>query len=372
EQRQGRHILIVVDGNEDEAAQLALELRQRIADGEDFGALAKEYSDDPVSAEAGGDLGWANRGDNVAALDEALFELSEGEVSDPVRSEFGYHIVRLDAVSAGSLKTFEEVRDELKEELRLQNAANQYYALAELADDLALENPDSLEPVAEETGLEIKTVETFTRSGGEPFGYDQTLVDTVFSAAVLDDGENSPLIELSNDRALILRVAEYRPSELEPIELVSTRAAERVKLQKAVDLARSRGEEALQRINGGESITVVAEDIGFSVVETGLVSRNVDTIDAELMAAVFRTQAASDDNLSYYGLPLARGGYALYRVDEVVPGQPEAIDQQARDERKRTLAAQTGSGSLGALIADLRDRADVAVAAGLFDSPAEE
>ncbi len=371
EQRQSRHILIATDEDTDVTAaeKKAEELRQRLDNGETFDALAREFSDDPVSAELGGDLGWAGRGDFAAAFEEALFALAEGETSAPVRTEFGYHIIRLDAVNVGSLQTFDDVRDELVEELTKQKIADRFYALAEQVDDLALENPTGLEAVASETGLEVRTIEDFSRNGGPPFGYNAALVDAAFNIAVLEDGENSPLIEIGDDSAIVLRVAEHRPSVVQPFDAVRDRVEASVRLQKAGQLARDRGAQILQRLEAGDSLDAVAQAFDVEMQAPGMLNRNSSDVSPELLAGIFRAPRPVGTAPVYREALLADGGYAVFRLDRVEPGRADLVPQDARDQRKRMLARQGGNNEIAALVAELRADAKVIVAPGLFDQP---
>jgi len=369
EQRRARHILITVDADTDEAAaeQRITDLSGRLAAGEDFEQLASEFSDDPVSAEQGGDLGWSGRGDFVSAFEEALFALNEGETSGPTRTEFGYHLIRLDEVRAGTQRAYEEVYDELLSELQLQEAADQFYALAEQVDDLALENPDSLSEVAAATGLEVQRIDTFTRAGGAPFGYNQTLIDTAFGVELLEDGENSALIEIGDDRAVVIRVAEYRPSRLEAFDQVKAKVREIVGLRQAAEEARIRGEAMLERLRAGEAFDAVAKEYGLELVEAEKLNRSTAEVDAELLARIFRTPKPVADRPIFRGIGLGSGAYAVFRLDAVRPGRPDEIPQQERDQRKQLLARQLGSAATEALVTDLRADADVFIAPDLFE-----
>jgi peptidyl-prolyl cis-trans isomerase D len=370
EQRQARHILIAVGEDTDEAAaeQKAVDLRRRLADGEDFAKLAEEFSDDTVSGKEGGSLGWAGPGDFVPAFEEVFFALEKGEISDPVRSEFGYHVILLEDIQPGSQRTYAEVREELLAGLQEREAMEHFYALAEQVDDLALQSPD-LETVAREAGLELKRVENFTRAGAPPFGYDSSLVDAAFSFALLEDGENSPVLQLADDHAVVIRVAEHFPARLQEIDEVRDSLEEIVRLELAAETARVRGQEVLARLEDGESIDSLATEYGFEVVKLEAMKRGADTVDAELSVAIFRAPKPAENQPMYHGTSLGNGGYAVFRVDAVRAGRPEEIPQQQRDERKQAMAQQLGAADAAAMVSDLRDEANVYVTPGLFDSP---
>jgi len=371
EQRHGQHILIALDGDTDESAArlLADELHQRLLDGELFGQLAGEYSDDTASAEQGGDLGWASRGDYVEGFADVLFELDPDEFSAPVRTEFGFHIIRLEAINSGAVRAFAEVRDELFDELSRRQAEDRFYALAEQIDDLALENPTSLGPIEAETEFKVQRIEQFTRNGGAPFGYNARLVDAAFSVAVLDDGENSPLLETSSESAVILRVVAHRPSVVQPLQDVRQSVAASVRLQQAGDVARQRGEKMLARLRAGDSLDDVAADSDAKVLRPGMLERSSNEVEAQLLAEIFRMPGPVGGGDAYRGLVLADGSYAVLRLDTVTAGRADTIAREARDQRKQMLAQQAGSSLITALVADVRERAKVIVATGLFDPP---
>lgn len=363
EERRSRHILIAVNGDRDEAAagQLAAELAGRLQAGEEFAALAGEYSDDPGSASDGGELGWAGQGVFVPEFEATLFELEEGQVSAPVRTQFGFHLIQLEEVRSGSQQPFEEVEAQLREELQRREAEDGYYELAERLDDLALENPGSLEPAAQGTGLPLQRAERVTRSGGAPFGFNQDLVDAAFGETVLTDGENSPLIELDDGRAVVIRVAEFHAPQLRSLDEVRGEIEQELRLQAAGRSARQQGEAMLARVKAGENLEAVAAEFGVEPLAPGPMQRRSDAVAADVVAEVFRTVPSPGGVPASGGIAGGDGAYTVFRIDEVLAGRPEDIPRAQRDQAKGALAQQTGNAALGALILDLRAEADVAV-----------
>lgn len=368
EERQARHILISAgNGRTDaEARALADEIAKKLADGADFAALATQYSSDPGSAARGGDLGFAGRGVYVEAFEQALFALQPGQTSAPVKTEFGYHIIRLEAVKASEGQSFDEVRDQLAESLREQKAQDAFYALAERLDDLALENPGSLEPAAKELGLQIRRYPGYTRAGGGPFGDNADLGSAVFSDAVLEGGENTPLIELDSGRVVVARVAQHKLPAARPLAEVRDQIAERLRIQGAASEARKQGEAILKRQQAGEDLAAVAASMGLSLLKTGPVFRRSPVLPPDLLAAVFRTPAPAGDKPVVRGVALADGGYAVFRLNSVIPGQPDQIPQEQRDAQQRILGQRTAQAELSAFAAELRGTAKVVVAKDLF------
>ena len=370
EERRARHILIAVEdeGQAESAAAQAADLYAQISGGGDFAVLARDFSADTGSATDGGDLGWAGRGVYVTAFEDALFALEPGEVSEPVRSEFGYHIIELLELRAGSRMTFEEVRDDLREDLQRQQAEDGFYEFAERMDDVALENPGSLEPVAQQLGLELRTVEDFGRSGGGAFGYNQALVDAAFSAAVLEDGENSPLLEIEEGWVAVIRAAEHRLPQLRPLDDVREQVEAELRLTQAAEAARSRGRTALDRAVAGETLEGLAEEFDVALGGGESYPRGSDQLPAELSAAAFRAAAAGGPPV-IDGITTSNGGFAVFRVDQVQPGRPESVPRDQRDQRKAILARQVGSAALGAMVLDLRADAKVVISPDAFPEP---
>lgn len=372
EERQARHILITAaDGRSDaDARALAEDVAKQLAAGADFAALAAKYSNDPGSASRGGDLGFAARGVYAAPFEEALFALQPGETSVPVKTEFGYHIIRLEAVRAGTEQSFEQVRPQLADELRRQKAQDDFIALAERMDDLALENPGSLEPVASGTGLPVKRFAGYTRDGGGPFGNNPNLLGAVFSDPVLEGGENTPLVEIDESRAVIARVAEHRPPAPRPLAELRDDIIKRVRAARGATEARARGDGLVskQKADGGD-LGQVARKIGLTAVESGPLTRRSATLPPDLLAAIFRVAQPASGNPPVQGVALPDGSFAVFQVTAVVPGEPSQIPREQRDQRKQVLAQRMAVAEAEALAGQLRETADVVVARDLLKVP---
>lgn len=370
EQRRARHILIAIDDDTDEAAarKLATDLRARLTAGEDFATLARQFSDDPGSAASGGELAWAARDTYVAPFESVLFSQHVHDLSEPVRTEFGFHLIELLEIRPGASKSFAEVQGELADELRQRKRQEAFLALTEKMDDAALDSPGSLEPVAAATGLPVHHIEHFTRVGGGPFSGRRPVIDAAFSAQVLDDRENSAVIETGEGVAVVLRVAEHRPARLPALDEVRAEAERMVREQRAVQLAADRGRSIIDAARGGADLaTLLAEDQVTLTSPAVPLARNSGDVPAELLAAIFRAPRPVQGQVMVDGLALADGRFGIFRLDEVIPGKPEDLSQEQRDARKNILARQAGIAEVAALVMALRDQARVVVAPGLFE-----
>ncbi|MDP6436344.1 MAG: SurA N-terminal domain-containing protein [Gammaproteobacteria bacterium] len=369
-ERSARHILIAPGDDELAAAGEADELYTRLLAGEDFTALAAEYSDDTGTAGLGGELGWFGPGDSPAPeFEEALFALAAGEVSAPVKSEYGFHIIRLDGIRDGAARTFAEVRDELLDRLRKDTAMDQYDELLEELDDRALESLAGLEPVAEAMGLTLGKVAEFTRNGGEQLVFTPELVDTVFSIEVLEDGENSRVIETEEGRAVVVQVVEHRLPATKSLDEVREQISVRLQGDAAAVAAAAAGEELLAQLNAGGNAETLAREQRLEWIRAGDVKRASPEIQPDLVAALFAAPKPGGA-ANYAGMVLASRDYAVYRVTGVTPGKAGLYSLEDRDTRKQQLAQQIGAGQITALVENLVNDASVTVTSDLLGTEA--
>jgi len=360
-ERRSSHILISTDAaSDDEALSLANDLLSRINAGEDFAALAQEFSDDPGSGANGGDLGWTTSGVFVAEFEAALFELSEGQVSLPVRTEFGYHLIRLDEIRPGAERPLADVRDALLAEVSRNEAEDLFYDSSERLDDLALESLDGLAPVAEDMGLELISVSGVTRGGAPGLPASPELLNTLYSLEVLEDGENTPLIEIEPGHVLVARVVQYNESEQLPLEAVRDGIRAQLTGEEAGRMAQLAGEAMLNQLAAGESFVGAAGANGGEVVSAASVLRGSQDVPRPVIVAVF-SAPRPDGAPSVDSVQLPGGGLAVVQVNEVIPGSPEDIPRDLRDAQKRQLTSLVGQSQLAALIEYLRANAKVRI-----------
>ncbi len=362
ERRRARHVLIAVDDDTDDEAALekADEVLSRLQAGESFDEVATSESDDSGSAAQGGDLGWVERGMMVAPFEEALFALNDGELSGPVRSRFGYHVIRLDEVEAGSEKTFEDSRAELEEEFRRRKAEDLYYERGEELAALAFENPDSLAPAAEALGVEVQSVSGVTRVSGPAVAGEAKVREAAFSTDVLDSGENSPIIELSEDHAVVLRVTDHRLPETRPLAEVRDGIAQDLKDEAAREQLQLLAEQARKRLDDGETASTIAADIGGQYNPRESIGRTSAGIPAQLSAAVFAASAPAGTTAVIETTDIP-GGVAVLRLFSVTPGKMSDLDSEALEALRERLAREAAIRELSAYMAQLRSEAAVVV-----------
>jgi len=355
------HILIATDESSDEEAlNLANDLLSRINAGEDFAALAAEYSADPGSAGNGGDLGWTTPGVFVPEFEAALFELSVGEVSAPVKTGFGYHLIKLTEKRPGEVKQLADVQESLKAELAENEAEDIFYSQSERLDDLSLESLDGLAPVAEDMELELNSVAAVSRAGAAGLPVSEPLINALYSLEVLEDGGNTPLIEIEPGHVVVARVVTHNLPQQRPLEEVGDSIESFLMRQESARLASESADALSAAVTGGQSLSNAAEAQGVAVESKQGVSRMSQDIPQELVQAAFAAPKP-DAGIQPDPVFLANGGVIVFAVDVVTPGNPAELSREERDARKVQLTQLVGQTQLIALVQNLRDTSDVRI-----------
>jgi len=344
EQRQASHILIRADKNapaadvkaaSEQADQLLAELKLKPGD---FSRLAKAHSQDPGSAANGGDLGYFGKGMMVKPFEEAVFALKQDEISPVVRSDFGFHIIKLTGIKAGKSKPLAEVRGEIVAELQNQAAARRYAESAESFSNTVYEQPDSLAPAAEKYGLKVQTSGWLAKSGQQmpPFS-NPKLVQAIFSEDAVKNRRNTEAIDTGNNTLVSARVVEHQPAQLEPLANVRPVIEKALLQEAALSLAVSTGEAQLAKLVAGEKAEVSWGNV-----------RNLSRLTAAGMSAEGRQAVFGVSGASLPAHVGARtpGGYALYRIESI-----KAFDAAAAQE-----------GELAARVEGLRQQYEQALA----------
>jgi peptidyl-prolyl cis-trans isomerase D len=360
EQRRARHILIQF-GDDDEAARArAEELLARIQSGESFEELAREFSMDGGTAERGGDFGALTESQLPEALGAAVFAMEEGALEGPVRSDFGFHIIRLDEILARGPLPLDQVRGELLAELRDREAESLYLELERRLSDALFDMTD-MQAIADAIGAEVRTIEGFTRDGAEPFGANQAAINAVFDGAVLAGGQISEVIELDAVSAAIFSVTRYNEPTRQPLADVRDEIEAMVRSQQAETLLVERAERILEAVDGGEDFGAAAEAAGAAVSEPKLISRQDAETDQLVVFEVFAAPKPAEDSSVTGRVRGLDGAYTVYSLEAVLPGRPESIPLEQRDAGKAELAQESGVGDYLAFLQSLYNEAEVVI-----------
>ena len=360
EQRTASHILIDAEDDADEARSLAADLAERARNGESFAELAAEYSIDGLSAANGGSMGTFTESQQDPVLADVIFGMEEGQISEPVRSDFGFHVIRLDAIEPRGPLPFEEVRGELLSELRDTDADDMFTELQGRLNN-AIFDLDNMGEVAAAIDAELQTVDGFTRAGGGDLGANQAAIDAVFRDDVLHDGLISPIVELDANRLAVFHVRTYHPPERQPLAEVRDAIEGALRSQRADELLVERAESLLAAINAGEDVAAAAAAAGLPAPTTLILRRNDQQADPAVINDVFAAAKPADDRVVANRVRVSGGGYSVYRLDSVLAGRPESIPVAERDAARDALARQAGISEFAAFVETLTAEADVVI-----------
>lgn len=360
EERRARHILIQVTADADAAADAAArakaeQLLEQLRAGASFADIARKESQDPVSAAEGGDLGFFGRGVMDKSFEDAVFALQPGQLSEPVRSAFGYHLIKLEAVRGGAAQPFAEVREQLLAEIRNERAEQQYYDQAEQLASLTYEHPDTLEEAARQLGLTIKQSEPFTRRGGSGVLANPRLAAAAFSEDVLVRGNNSETIEVGRNHLVVLRVLQHQAEARRPLEAVREDIVMRLRRDKAASAAREAATALRQQLQQGIDPELAAKAARAKWQRQDGVTRNDGTVDAAIVRHAFAMprpgagQSVWDLVTTATGDVVVLGVYAV-RDGAVVEGE---VGNAADLERA------AGEAAFAAVLASLRAAARI-------------
>ncbi|QKQ26354.1 SurA N-terminal domain-containing protein [Candidatus Reidiella endopervernicosa] len=363
EQRRASHILIMVnDEAADDAARTKIEsLQARIRAGESFESVAKEASDDVASAASGGDLGLFGRNVMDQAFEEVAFSLTKGEVSEPVRSSFGYHLIKLAEIHAPEQKSFAEVREQLLETVKRERAEKLFYERAEELANLAYENPESLDPAAETLGLTVKNSGWMTRAGGGSLPEDPKVTDAAFSKEVLNERINSGVLEVTADHMVVLRLYEHKEPEQKPLdevrgEIKSTLLAEATKAR-----AEESAAEMLKQVAAGEALQNIAGQKGASLNESLWIKRDDKALPQSVVKGAFVLPHPDEGSSTQSVVSLPKGDSALVVVSGVKPGKLAGIDTAARQALQSQQLKRRGDQSLTAMVELMRKATEIRI-----------
>jgi peptidyl-prolyl cis-trans isomerase D len=366
EERAMRHILISVSPNATEeevqaARNKADDLLMQVREGGDFASLAKENSDDPGSAGSGGDLGWVERGLMVPPFEQAAFELNKDEVSELVRTDFGFHIIQVTDIRGGSDAGFADLREKVESAFRKFEAENLYFDYAERLANSAYESPDSLTPASEALGLKVQTTDWITRDAVLPGALGSPrVVNAAFADDVLVEGHNSELIEVGQQQALVVRVAEHEPAGVKPFADNLDLLGKDYKVDKASEAAAAAGAKAIAELDaGGESLEQLASDKAWVLEQPGEVGREQPTVPAEVLAKAFGLKPPEQGATAYAGVVSAEGDYMVIAVSGVQGGELAALSDAERQEAVQQATNVAASAQLRYFTRSLRDRAKI-------------
>jgi len=357
EQRQAAHILVTIaagapqveqDAAKAKAQSLLTQVKQNPAR---FAELAKQNSQDPGSATNGGDLGWFARGMMVKPFDEATFALKPGEISGLVKSDFGYHIIKLIGIKPPQIQPFDEVREKIVGKLKQQQAADKFAELAEKFSNTVFEQSDSLKPAAELTGVTIAQSPWLIKGAPASEIWTAKVLEAVFSDDAVKDKRNTSAIEIAPNTLLAARILEHKAAAARGLNEVQELIKQKILRKKALDMAGKQGRMLLAQLQQGNKPVVDWTDA------QSITHAQHGALDAATLRKIFQADATKLPQ--YVGDDAQQDGYFLVRIDAVKDS--EKPDDLKRAKYRQQIRQMTGDELFQAYLKDVRAKAKIEV-----------
>lgn len=326
-----RHILIeagsdATDEEVKEAEKQAQDLLVKINAGESFEDLAKKFSDDFGSKKTGGDLGWFGSKTMVKPFEDAVKVLKVGEVSSvPVKTQFGFHVIKLEDIKPEVVRPFDDVREDLLADLKKERAESAFHGQGEQFANLAFENPNSLEVLTKTLNLKSKTTELFSNTGSQDkksIASNPKVVKAAFSDAVLKDGYNSDVIQIGEQHIVVLRLKDHEPAKAKTLNEVKDEIVAALTKERIEKKAESLGKKLLTEIKDKVDILKDYDDLNWSAAMW--VGRDGTTVPKAIVSEAFKLGKVSKDKAIYEGIKLDSEDYALIALLGVKDGKEDS------------------------------------------------
>jgi peptidyl-prolyl cis-trans isomerase D len=357
EKRHARHILI--SGPDDAAAlKQAQDVLAQAKAGKDFGELAKQYSKDPGSAPNGGDLGFADKATFVAPFADALFGMQPGEIRGPVKTQFGYHIIKLEEIQAGKGKSFDDARPQLEAELRRNHATDRFGELQEKLQARVSQPDADLNAIAQEFKLQQGDIAQYLKGqGATPLGAAPQLQDLLFGEPPLATARLGGPVLLGDNALVVVKVLEHRKPAPKPLAEVRADIVAAIAKERGTQAALKAADGARARLESGTTLDAVAQSLGLAAEPAHFIGRNDPSVPAPIRSAAFAAPHPGQAAV-YRTLAMSDGGAALVAVTAVRTGAA-APDAQQQADRLQQEAGREGVGDALAYVGEVRRTADV-------------
>jgi peptidyl-prolyl cis-trans isomerase D len=372
--RRVSHILVELHDDATEAEEKAArekvaQIEKDLKGGMSFADAAKKFSQDPLTKNKGGDLGYVKPGELPSRdLDIAINNLKPEQVSKPVRSKFGFHILKLTAYTPAKVKPFSAVKKDIIQRLKIRRAETAYDDLHERFESLVYEHPDSLKPAADDIGVKIHTSEWLTRAGGSGLLANPDIIRAAFSQPVRQLKQNSDLIEAKRNTLVALRIKNDKPAAPRPLAQVSDRIKTILLQQKLLQKASEVGGALLTKAQSGQSLASLAQHQRGAKLEKAVWIKRADIeagkklkIDKQVAEAAFGAARPKDNKPVYGGVDLGNKGYAVFELDAIKAGDTGHLPAAEITQAQALLTERWGNGFYRDQLANMRQQADVEI-----------
>jgi peptidyl-prolyl cis-trans isomerase D len=358
ERRRARHILIPLNGDDDAGARKQAEsVLAEARAGKDFAELAKQYSKDSTASD-GGELGFVQKKDFPGPFGDALFSMKVGDITGPVKSQFGYHLIKLEEIQAGEAKPFEAVRGELDAQYRQDKSAEIFSERQDQIGALLEKGENDLDKIAKDLDLTRGSIAEFLRGGGaEPLGSSADLQQVVFDDATLNQGKIGGPVALGEDRLVLVKVTAHHKAAVKPLEQVRAEIVTQLQHDRGVAAAKAAAEELEKKVEGGEKLAAVAAQFKVTPEPARFISRGDPSIPAALRTAVFEAPRPEGKPV-VESATLDDGSTAVFVVSRTRVGDTNNNPQLAL-QQNMMLTQRVASGDIAAYVNEAKRKAKI-------------
>ena len=362
ERRKVKQILVYTEQeNKDRAAEIAKEIHMLVTSGTSFEDARNKYSDNTEVTVEVSDFGFINQGVLDTAVDEVVFGLAKGVTSEPIATEFGHQIVTVEDITGGTSATFEDVRAEVEQDYRKEQAQKQFFELYDELASLTYEHPDTLEVASESLELAVVEIGNITReSATGPLLNDPRVLTAAFSDEVLLNGNNSDIIEISPEEVIVIRVVQHNPQQKKPLADVRDAVIARVQAEKGSEKARLMGEEIKLKLAQGTTAEALATEYSLIWNSQFAAKRENVELNREIMQMAFKASKPAGTPV-IDGSALSIGDYAVILVDAVNDVPPETLTDEAVLPVMNYLRQTMVSRTMSLILEDLRKQAEIEI-----------
>lgn len=345
EKRHAHHILIQVAAPKDAAADAAAlkkakDVLAMARAGKDFGALAKQYSQDTGSAAQGGDLGWVGDGALFKEVTAALAQLKPGELSEPVKTAYGYHILRLDEIQPAKTRTLSEAQSEVDTAYRREQASDLFGDRQEALEQKLESGSSDLQALAQQYGMHTGDIKAFTRESPSVLGASADLTRAAFSAEVADQGKLGGPIALSADHLVIIRAANHQRPKPKSLDSVREEVTAAIRKEQGVKQALAAAEAARKQLSDGAAFDATLKGLGVTAAPAAYVGRGDPQLPVPVLEAAFKSPRPGTGKALYLAVALDKGDAALIDLSGVragTAGTNPTNDSQLAEQYSRRL-----------------------------------
>jgi peptidyl-prolyl cis-trans isomerase D len=341
------------------ATNKAEKIRALIESGISFTDIAEKHDDGSKPEILVSEHGYLVKGVLPEKVDELVFAMNEGELSNVERTDRGLHIFRVAGIKGGVKNTFENSREIVEKDYKKSEAEYKYFDLADKLVTLAYEHSDSLEVAAEEIGIEIQESDFFSRGNATELFADKKILAASFNEEAIKSGQNSEAIELDNNHLVVLQVLEHLPPEKKSLDVVKEKITQILKSEQASKMQKEKGQEILEQLKQGSDLPQVAETLGFEWKQANTVTRDDVSVNRKILRTAFKLGKPVENGFTFNGTEIGKEDYAVVAVSKI--GYPDTLLDEDIDKTKAMLLQSKANDEWSSVVDALMDKASTSI-----------